>query len=96
MTSADEQMLKHTNDLFDRIRAMGVQEEHLPNIDQIHNQQLEPPEERPCEPGKHEPDWDSLRKTPLDMTTVVIDCESCQRVAYYDLSGVRWEEWMEL
>ena len=89
MTSADERMLKHTNDLFDRVRAMGVQEEHLPNIDQIHNQQLEPPEERPCEPGEHTIDNRTLEVESADWITV--RCEFCDAIAGFKMMKEGWE-----
>ena len=97
MTSAEEQFARHTSNLLDAVTsAMHTPPEGNVNLSQIEDQYLEPPESRPCAPDEHEPNWDTLRKTPLDMTTVVIDCENCLYAAYYDLSGVRWEDWEEL
>ena len=98
MNSAEEQMLKHTSDLFDRVLGPAREGNMTQSFDAIHNAALEPPEPRPCEPGKHEANWQTQRLggeyNDDDGQTVIVDCYYCHYVieVYVDLNRGEWSE----
>jgi len=89
MNSAEEQMLKHTSDLFDRVLGPAREGNMTQSFDAIHNAALEPPETRPCEPGEHTIDDRTLEVESADHITV--RCEFCDAIVGFKMDSEGWK-----
>jgi len=91
MTSTDERMLKHTNDLLDAVfGAVGITtKEDDMSFDSIHNAALEPPESRPCEPGEHQIDNKEFDVVTTEFIQIL--CEFCDATAGFKMDSKGWE-----
>ena len=62
---------------------------------QRHDANTEPPEPRSCAPDEHTHDWSTLRVSDEDAGNgvVLVDCESCNAVAWASVQQERvsWE-----
>jgi len=90
MNSAEEQMLKHTSDLFDRVLGPAREGNMTQSFDAIHNAALEPQEvsEAPCEPGKHV--LDTSEVAIYEGNIIHIGCENCVYTAAVTVGKEDW------